>query len=146
MKAGTFYDVVLGAVLMVLILIGNRLFASLFSNDESLISTTSRFLVLLCWHVPIIGILNIVSSYFQALGKAGVSPFLIGQFLFNIGLSPFNIFPFNVSVPVKQGLSLFLINWGQTLFLVNFPACELSCVRDWSTAEGVPKRSEGMKR
>ena len=26
------------------------------------------------------------------------------------------------------------------------PSCELSCVSDWSTAEGVPKRSEGMER
>ena len=84
MKAGSFYDVVLGAVLMVLILIGNRFFASLFSNDESLISTTSRFLVLLCWHAPIIGILNMFSSYFQALGKAGHT--LAITLLRNVGL------------------------------------------------------------
>ena len=84
MKTGTFYDVVLGVVLMVLILIGNRFFASLFSNDEALISTTSRFLVLLCFHAPIIGIINMVSSYFQALGKAGLS--LAITLLRNVGL------------------------------------------------------------
>ena len=73
MKAGSFYDVVLGGLLMILILICNRFFASLFSNDQTLISTTSKFLILLCFHAPIIGVINMVSSYFQALGKAGLS-------------------------------------------------------------------------
>ena len=47
---------------------------------------------------------------------------------------------FNLTIQVLN----LRMNWGQTLF--EKLTCELACVRDWSTAEGVPKRSEGMER
>lgn len=44
--------------------------AGIFLNDEKLIAQTAHFLRLLCFHAPIIGIINRVTAYFQALGKA----------------------------------------------------------------------------
>ncbi|MGL4791116.1 MAG: MATE family efflux transporter, partial [Anaerotignaceae bacterium] len=48
----------------------NKAFASVFLNDEVLINQTGYFLKILCLSAPLLGIINMVTSYFQALGKA----------------------------------------------------------------------------
>ena len=84
MKIGTIYGVILGAVFAAGIFFGNRLLAGIFLTEEVLITQTAWFLRLLCFHAPILGIINMVTSYFQALGKAVNS--LIITVLRNIGL------------------------------------------------------------
>lgn len=42
----------------------------MFLADEQLINQNAWFLTLLCWHAPVIGVINMVTAYFQALGKA----------------------------------------------------------------------------
>lgn len=70
MKISTVYGVILGAIFTVIIFFGNRMFANVFLDEEALIAQTAWFLRLLCFHAPILGIINMVTAYFQALGKA----------------------------------------------------------------------------
>ena len=44
--------------------------ASIFPQDSALIRQTGYFLTILCLSVPLLGIINMMTSYFQALGKA----------------------------------------------------------------------------
>ena len=73
MRLGAAFGVALGAVFTVLILVFCRSFASIFLHEETLVSQTSYFLRLLCFHAPLLGIINMATSYFQALGKAAYS-------------------------------------------------------------------------
>lgn len=73
MRLGAAFGVALGAVFTVLILAFCRSFASIFLHEETLVSQTSYFLRLLCFHAPLLGIINMATSYFQALGKAAYS-------------------------------------------------------------------------
>lgn len=70
---GTIFAVGLGVIFTVALMTMSTIFASIFSNDETLISRTSWFIRLLCIHAPIIGVINMVTAYFQALGKALLS-------------------------------------------------------------------------
>ena len=70
MKIATLYETILGAVFSVVIFTFARPLACIFLKDEVLITITSLFLRLLCFHAPLLGIINMVTSYFQALGKA----------------------------------------------------------------------------
>ncbi len=73
MRLGAAFGVALGAVFTVLILVFCRSFASIFLHEETLVLQTSYFLRLLCFHAPLLGIINMATSYFQALGKAAYS-------------------------------------------------------------------------
>ena len=73
MWTGTAYGVALGVIFTVLIMIFCRDFASIFLHEEGLVSLTAHFLRLLCFHAPLLGIINMATSYFQALGKAASS-------------------------------------------------------------------------
>ncbi len=64
------YELILGAIFTILIFSASRPLAMIFLEEESLISLTALFLRLLCFHAPLLGIINVVTSYFQALGKA----------------------------------------------------------------------------
>lgn len=69
-KLTTMDGMLVGAVFTVLIFFGNRIFARVFLSDEELIRVTAWFLRLLCFHAPFIAVINTVTAYFQALGKA----------------------------------------------------------------------------
>ena len=51
------------------VLLGEPL-ASIFLQDNVLIEQTGYFLKILCLSAPMLGIINMMTSYFQALGKA----------------------------------------------------------------------------
>lgn len=70
MKTSTIYGILLGAsFLAVFCLLGTNL-ASLFLHDESLIHQAGYFVSILGLSAPMLGIINTVTSYFQALGAA----------------------------------------------------------------------------
>lgn len=70
MRTGIIYDVIIGAVFTAVILAMRRSLAGVFLVDDALITQTAWFLTLTCWHAPVIGVINMVTAYFQALGKA----------------------------------------------------------------------------
>ena len=70
MRISIIYGVILGTVFTALLFVSNRVFAGVFLTDEKLIKQTAWFLRLLCFHAPLLGIINMVTAYFQALGKA----------------------------------------------------------------------------
>lgn len=53
----------------VFILLGKQL-AAMFLQDNVLIEQTGYFLKILCLSAPMLGVINMMTSYFQALGKA----------------------------------------------------------------------------
>lgn len=70
MKTSIIYGILLGAIfLAVFCLLGTNL-ASVFLHDESLIRQTGYFISVLGLSAPMLGIINTVTSYFQALGAA----------------------------------------------------------------------------
>ena len=73
MRISIVYGMALGGVFTVLFMAFAEGFASIFLYEEGLISQTAPFLRLLCFHAPLLGIINMVTSYFQALGKAAGS-------------------------------------------------------------------------
>lgn len=72
-RVAVVYGVILGSSFTTILFFGSRTFASIFLSDETLIAQTSWFLRLLCFYSPLLGIINMVTSYFQALGKAASS-------------------------------------------------------------------------
>ena len=69
-KWTTLYGILMGgAFTAVFILFGGPL-ASIFLKDDVLIEQTGYFLKILCLSAPMLGIINMMTSYFQALGKA----------------------------------------------------------------------------
>lgn len=73
MRCSIVYGVGLGAVFTVLFLLLSRPLASIFLHEQALIDQTGAFLRILCLSAPLLGIINMVTSYFQALGKAAQS-------------------------------------------------------------------------
>lgn len=70
MKTSTIYGILLGAVfLTVFCLLGTNL-AGIFFHDESLIHQAGYFIRILGLSAPMLGIINTVTCYFQALGAA----------------------------------------------------------------------------
>jgi len=64
------YGVFMGAIFTtVFILLGKQL-AAMFLQDNVLIEQTGYFLKILCLSAPMLGVINMMTSYFQALGKA----------------------------------------------------------------------------
>ena len=64
------YGVFMGAIFTaVFILLGEQL-AAMFLQDNVLIEQTGYFLKILCLSAPMLGVINMMTSYFQALGKA----------------------------------------------------------------------------
>ncbi|MCI8996549.1 MAG: MATE family efflux transporter [Lachnospiraceae bacterium] len=69
-KYTVLYGILLGAVFTaVFMLLGNAL-AGFFLQDDALIEQTGYFLRILCLSAPLLGVINMMTSYFQALGKA----------------------------------------------------------------------------
>lgn len=69
-KYTVIYGIALGALFTaVFVLLGQPL-ASIFLENDLLIEQTAYFLKILCLSAPMLGIINMMTSYFQALGKA----------------------------------------------------------------------------
>lgn len=64
------YGIFMGVIFTaVFILLGKQL-AALFLQDDVLIKQTGFFLKILCLSAPVLGVIHMMTSYFQALGKA----------------------------------------------------------------------------
>ena len=69
-KRTTLYGVLMGGVFTATFVLLGEPLASIFLQDEILIEQTRYFLKILCLSAPMLGIINMMTSYFQALGKA----------------------------------------------------------------------------
>lgn len=70
MRAATIYGIALGSIFTIILFFSNRILAGIFLDQEELVTQTAWFLRLLCFHAPLLGVINMVTAYFQALGKA----------------------------------------------------------------------------
>lgn len=69
-KYTALYGIIIGAVFTITFVFWGKSLAAIFLQDPLLIEQTSYFLSILCLSAPMVGIINIITSYFQALGKA----------------------------------------------------------------------------
>lgn len=70
MRAATLYGILLGAVFLAAFCLPNTQLAGIFLHDEPLIQEAGHFIGVLGLSAPMLGIINMVTSYFQALGAA----------------------------------------------------------------------------
>lgn len=64
------YGVFMGAIFTAVFILFGKQLAAMFLQDEALIKQTGGFLKILCLSAPMLGVINMMTSYFQALGKA----------------------------------------------------------------------------
>lgn len=64
------YGVLIGTVFTAAFILFGKSLAAIFLQDDVLIKQTGYFLKILCLSAPMLGVINMVTSYFQALGKA----------------------------------------------------------------------------
>ncbi len=69
-KHAALYGVLMGAAFTTIFVLFGKPLASLFLQDSALIRQTGYFLTVLSLSAPLLGIINMMTSYFQALGKA----------------------------------------------------------------------------
>ena len=69
-KLTTLYGVLMGGMFTAVFVLFGKPLASIFLEDSVLIEQTGYFLKILCLSAPMLGIINMMTSYFQALGKA----------------------------------------------------------------------------
>lgn len=67
---GTFFNILLGVLFTVIFVMFAQTLTAFFLDDASLITQSASFLKVLGLSAPMVGVINIVTSYFQALGKA----------------------------------------------------------------------------
>ncbi len=70
MKTSTIYGIVLGAVFLAAFCLFGTKLAGVFLHDEMLVSQAGYFIKVLGLSAPMLGIINMITSYFQALGAA----------------------------------------------------------------------------
>ena len=70
MNISIIYGLIVGIIFTVLFLIFKNNLSALFLHEENLILQTGQFLSILCLSAALLSIINMVTSYFQALGKA----------------------------------------------------------------------------
>lgn len=70
MKTSTIYGIFLGAIFLVVFYLFGTSLAGVFLHDESLIHQAGYFIRILGLSAPMLGIINMITSYFQALGAA----------------------------------------------------------------------------
>ena len=63
-------DVIFGAFFTLIFLIFSKPFTTIFLHEEALIDQSALFLRIMCLSAPMLGIINTVTAYYQALGKA----------------------------------------------------------------------------
>lgn len=76
MKLSTIYGIVLGSIFLVAFCLFGTNLANIFLHDEALIRKAGYFIKVLGLSAPMLGIINMVTSYFQALGEAVKSLFI----------------------------------------------------------------------
>ncbi len=69
-KYTVLYGIFMGAVLTAVFICFGKPLAAIFLQDDILIEQTGYFLKILCLSAPMLGVINMMTSYFQALGKA----------------------------------------------------------------------------
>ena len=69
-KYTALYGVLMGAVFTAVFVLFGKLLATMFLQEGALIEQTGYFLRTLCLSAPLLGVINMMTSYFQALGKA----------------------------------------------------------------------------
>lgn len=67
------YGIFMGAVFTAVFLLFGKSLAAVFLQGDALAEQAGYFLKVLCLSAPMLGVLNMVTGYFQALGKAGKS-------------------------------------------------------------------------
>lgn len=67
---GASFDILLGAFFAVAFALFGRTLTAFFLDDGKLIAQSASFLGVIGLSAPLVGVINIVTSYFQALGKA----------------------------------------------------------------------------
>ncbi len=70
MRTATVYGILLGAVFMIAFFLFGTELASIFLHDARLVEEAGHFIAVLGLSAPMLGIINMVTSYFQALGAA----------------------------------------------------------------------------
>lgn len=70
MKMSTIYGIVLGAIFLAVFCVFGTTLASAFLHDQTLIHQAGYFIKVLGLSAPMLGVINMVTSYFQALGAA----------------------------------------------------------------------------
>ena len=70
MRYATIDGIVLGGVFTALFLTASQILTGIFLADNELVALSASFLRVLALSAPCLGIINTVTSYFQALGKA----------------------------------------------------------------------------
>ncbi len=76
MRLSTIYGFFLGSVFLAAFCLWGTKLAGVFFHDKSLINQAGRFISALGLSAPMLGIINMVTSYFQALGAAIKSLFI----------------------------------------------------------------------
>ena len=69
-KYTVFYGILMGAAFTTVFVLFGEPLASIFLQDNVLIEQTGYFLKILCLSAPMLGVINMMTAYFQALGKA----------------------------------------------------------------------------
>ena len=60
----------MGAVFTAVFILFGKPLAAIFLQEDVLIRQTGYFLTILCLSAPMLGVINMITSYFQALGEA----------------------------------------------------------------------------
>lgn len=69
-KYTVLYGIFMGAIFTAVFVFFGKPLAAIFLQDSVLIEQTGCFLKILCLSAPMLGVINMMTSYFQALGKA----------------------------------------------------------------------------
>lgn len=69
-KSTMLYGVLMGAAFTAAFVLFGKPLAAIFLQDKALVEQTGYFLKVLCLSAPMLGVINMVTGYFQALGKA----------------------------------------------------------------------------
>lgn len=69
-KYTVLYGILLGGIFTAVFILLGKPLAAIFLQDHVLIEQTGYFLKILCLSAPMLGVINMMTSYFQALGKA----------------------------------------------------------------------------
>ena len=70
MRYATIDGTILGGLFTVMFIAASQILTSVFFTDKELVALSASFLRVLALSAPCLGIINTVTSYFQALGKA----------------------------------------------------------------------------
>ena len=70
MNRSILFGVFIGTVFTTVFVLFGKFLAAIFLQDDALIEQAGYFIKVLCLSAPMLGVINMITSYFQALGKA----------------------------------------------------------------------------